>query len=95
MFKDKKNFIKMVDPLLRGDFPMKSLYQALAIAALCLSEEATSRPVISDVVSALEFVAIPKADSLGSSGELSPPALQPSYSDLEMFDTCESDDDDF
>lgn len=74
---------------------MKSLYQALAIAALCLSEEPTSRPIISDVVSALEFIAIPRADSLGSSGELSPPALQPSYSDIEIFETCESDQDDF
>ncbi|KAJ1698461.1 hypothetical protein LUZ63_006973 [Rhynchospora breviuscula] len=93
LFKDKKNFTKMVDPLLEGEFPLKSLYQAVAIAALCLSEEPTSRPVISDVVSALEFIAIPKAESLGSSGELSPPALHPSYSDLEIFETCESSED--
>lgn len=36
---------------------MKGLYQALAIAAMCLQEEATTWPLISDVVIALEYLA--------------------------------------
>lgn len=35
---------------------MKALYQALAIAAMCLQEEASTRPLMSDVVTALEFL---------------------------------------
>lgn len=46
----------MADPLLDGKYPIKGLYQALAIAAMCLQEEADTRPVMSDVVTALEYL---------------------------------------
>ncbi|KAF0923355.1 hypothetical protein E2562_006265 [Oryza meyeriana var. granulata] len=53
LFRDKKKFVKMADPLLDRKFPLKGLYQALAISSMCLQEEASSRPLISDVVTAL------------------------------------------
>lgn len=46
----------MADPSLEGKYPIKGLYQALAIAAMCLQEEASVRPLISDVVTALTFL---------------------------------------
>lgn len=46
----------MADPSLEGNYPVKGLYQALAIAAMCLQEEASVRPLISDVVTALAFL---------------------------------------
>ncbi|KAL6593069.1 hypothetical protein ACP70R_049155 [Stipagrostis hirtigluma subsp. patula] len=55
-FKDKRRFAEMADPLLQGAYPTKGLYQALAIAAMCLQEDATMRPAISDVVTALEYL---------------------------------------
>ncbi|GLT37796.1 hypothetical protein SLA2020_120910 [Shorea laevis] len=60
LFKDRKKFILMVDPLLQGKFPMKGLHQAVAIAAMCLQEEAETRPLMSDVVTALEYLAVNK-----------------------------------
>nr|XP_018675681.1 PREDICTED: serine/threonine-protein kinase PBS1-like [Musa acuminata subsp. malaccensis] len=57
LFKDKKRFVEMADPLLEGNYPLKGLYQALAVAAMCLQEEAGNRPLISDVVTALEYLA--------------------------------------
>ncbi|KAK4491707.1 hypothetical protein RD792_002473 [Penstemon davidsonii] len=42
------------------ELPEKALYQALAVAAMCLQEEATTRPYISDVVTALEFLSVGK-----------------------------------
>ena len=48
----------MADPLLQGNYPLKGLYQALAVAAMCLQEEASTRPLMSDVVTALEFLAV-------------------------------------
>lgn len=48
----------MADPLLQGDFPVRGLNQAVAVAAMCLQEEATVRPLISDVVTALSFLAV-------------------------------------
>lgn len=55
-FRDKRKFHLMVDPLLENQYPKKGLHQALAIAAMCLQDEDTTRPYINDVVSALEFL---------------------------------------
>lgn len=60
LFRDKRMFHLMADPLLEGKYPLKSLYQALAVAAMCLQEEASTRPLISDVVTALEYLTVDK-----------------------------------
>ncbi|RLN22181.1 serine/threonine-protein kinase CDL1-like [Panicum miliaceum] len=57
MLRDKKRFMRLADPLLGRRYPVKGLYQALAVASLCLQEDAASRPGISDVVAALSFLA--------------------------------------
>uniref|UniRef100_A0A0E0N3H6 Protein kinase domain-containing protein n=1 Tax=Oryza rufipogon TaxID=4529 RepID=A0A0E0N3H6_ORYRU len=57
LVKDKKRFVRLADPLLEEKFPLKGLYQALAIASMCLQEDASNRPMISDVVAALSFLA--------------------------------------
>ncbi|KAJ7960734.1 Kinase family protein, partial [Quillaja saponaria] len=57
LFKDRRKFTLMADKLLEEKYPIKGLYQALAVAAMCLQEEDTTRPLISDVVTALEFLA--------------------------------------
>lgn len=57
LFKDRRKFTLMADPSLEGNYPIKGLYQALAVAAMCLQEEAGTRPLISDVVTALDFLA--------------------------------------
>ncbi|XP_051135180.1 probable serine/threonine-protein kinase PBL23 isoform X2 [Andrographis paniculata] len=58
LFKDKTKLLLMVDPLLEGNYPVKGLFQALAVAAMCLQDEASTRPLIGDVVTALEYLAI-------------------------------------
>ncbi|EEF43895.1 receptor serine-threonine protein kinase, putative [Ricinus communis] len=65
LFKNKSEFTAMADPLLEGNYPSKSLYQALAIAAMCLQEEADVRPLMADVVTALEFLSRPKVEEEG------------------------------
>eukprot|EP00252_Welwitschia_mirabilis_P018259 TRINITY_DN4057_c0_g1_i3.p1 TRINITY_DN4057_c0_g1~~TRINITY_DN4057_c0_g1_i3.p1 ORF type:complete len:474 (+),score=124.14 TRINITY_DN4057_c0_g1_i3:99-1520(+) len=57
LFKDRKKFAMMADPLLKGNYPMRGLYQALAVAAMCLQDEAGSRPLMGDVVTALSYLA--------------------------------------
>ncbi|KAF9605377.1 hypothetical protein IFM89_016954 [Coptis chinensis] len=57
LFKDRRKFPKMADPLLQGSYPMRGLYQALAVAAMCLQEQAATRPLIADVVTALSYLA--------------------------------------
>ncbi|KAK7276810.1 hypothetical protein RIF29_17956 [Crotalaria pallida] len=57
LLKDRRKFRLMADPLLEGKYPKKGFNQALAVAAACLQEEADSRPLISDVVTALDVLA--------------------------------------
>ncbi|KAL5711761.1 non-specific serine/threonine protein kinase [Ranunculus cassubicifolius] len=65
-FKDPAKFPDMADPLLEGDFPVRGLNQAVAVAAMCLQEEASVRPLMSDVVTALSFLAIVPPDEASS-----------------------------
>ncbi|KAL6504180.1 hypothetical protein OROGR_026103 [Orobanche gracilis] len=61
--KDRRSFIKMVDPLLKGRFSFKSLQHAVVITSMCLQEQASIRPLISDVATALEYLAYQADDS--------------------------------
>ncbi|PKA47608.1 Serine/threonine-protein kinase PBS1 [Apostasia shenzhenica] len=57
MFNDRRKLARLVDPRLQGQFPMRGLYQALAVASMCIQEEASARPHIADVVTALSYLA--------------------------------------
>ncbi|KAF9593591.1 hypothetical protein IFM89_024225 [Coptis chinensis] len=77
LFKDRRKFSQMVDPLLQGQYPGRGLYQALAIAAMCVQEQPTMRPLIADVVTALSYLASqiynPETQPVQSSRVLSTP----------------------
>lgn len=62
LFKDRRKFPQMADPMLQGEYPVRGLYQALAVAAMCVQEQPTMRPVIADVVTALSYLASQKYD---------------------------------
>ncbi|CAA0811942.1 Probable serine/threonine-protein kinase RLCKVII [Striga hermonthica] len=62
LFKDRKRFHQMADPALEGRYPVRGLYQALAVAAMCVQEQPNMRPLIADVVTALNFLASQKYD---------------------------------
>ncbi|KAF5443591.1 hypothetical protein F2P56_036136 [Juglans regia] len=57
LFNDRRKFSKFADPLLQGRYPMRGLYQALAVASMCIQEQAAARPLIGDVVTALSYLA--------------------------------------
>ncbi|CAN6461886.1 unnamed protein product [Victoria cruziana] len=66
-FKDRRKFTQLADPLLEGHFPIRGLHHAIAISAMCLQEQANTRPLIGDIVTALEYLAsqpyVPDKDS--------------------------------
>ncbi|KAL1330193.1 hypothetical protein HN51_047344 [Arachis hypogaea] len=62
LFKDRRKFAQMADPTLQGQYPPRGLYQALAVAAMCVQEQANMRPVIADVVTALSYLASQRYD---------------------------------
>ncbi|KAG0457928.1 hypothetical protein HPP92_023085 [Vanilla planifolia] len=57
LFNDRRKMSKLADPRLHGRFPMRGLYQAIAVASMCIQEEAAARPLIADVVTALSYLA--------------------------------------
>lgn len=57
LFKDRRKFSQMADLSLQGQYPVRGLFQALAVAAMCVQEEAHMRPLIADVVTALSYLA--------------------------------------
>ncbi|KAK2993587.1 hypothetical protein RJ640_030894 [Escallonia rubra] len=57
LFNDRRKFAKLADSRLRGQYPMRGLYQALAVASMCIQEQAAARPLIGDVVTALSYLA--------------------------------------
>lgn len=59
----------MADPLLKGRYPMRGLYQALAVAAMCLQEQAATRPLIGDVVTALTYLASQTYDPIAAAAQ--------------------------
>ncbi|XWS75081.1 hypothetical protein CRYUN_Cryun01aG0054400 [Craigia yunnanensis] len=63
LFKDRRKFAQMADPLLQGQYPVRGMYQALAVAAMCVQEQPNMRPLIADVVTALTYLASQKYDS--------------------------------
>ncbi|GFQ04491.1 serine/threonine-protein kinase pbs1 [Phtheirospermum japonicum] len=70
LFKDRRKFPKMADPSLQGRYPMRGLYQALAVAAMCLQEQAATRPLIGDVVTALSYLASQSYDPNSQSNRI-------------------------
>ncbi|ONK77034.1 uncharacterized protein A4U43_C02F2420 [Asparagus officinalis] len=59
MFREQKKYPELADPILQGDYPLKSLNQAVAVVAMCLQEEASVRPLMADVVMTLSFLIEP------------------------------------
>ncbi|XVF13872.1 hypothetical protein REPUB_Repub09cG0006500 [Reevesia pubescens] len=56
MLKDGMNVLNLADPLLGGHFSKSTLKKALEVAFMCIQENANSRPSISDVVLALNYL---------------------------------------
>ncbi|KAM1125897.1 hypothetical protein ACFX11_041344 [Malus domestica] len=62
LFRDRRKFWQIADPMLQGQYPVRGMYQALAVAAMCVQEHPNMRPVIADVVTALNYLASQKYD---------------------------------
>ncbi|KAG2300372.1 hypothetical protein Bca4012_011959 [Brassica carinata] len=58
IFRDPTRYPDMADPLLKKKFSERGLNQAVAITSMCLQEEPSARPLISDVMVALSFLSM-------------------------------------
>ncbi|XP_042512331.1 probable serine/threonine-protein kinase PBL21 [Macadamia integrifolia] len=81
-FKDRRKFVQLVDPLLQGRFPVRCLHHLIAITVMCLQEQPNFRPLMGDVVVALEYLASqPYKSETYSSWKCSPSPSSPSERD--------------
>ena len=62
LFRDRRKFWQIADPMLQGQYPVRGMYQALAVAAMCVQEHPNMRPAIADAVTALNYLASQKYD---------------------------------
>jgi serine/threonine-protein kinase PBS1 len=76
LFNDRRKLPKMADPRLEGRYPMRGLYQALAVASMCIQSEAASRPLIADVVTALSYLASQSYDPNAAHASRKPGGVQ-------------------
>ncbi|KAG5567302.1 hypothetical protein RHGRI_002758 [Rhododendron griersonianum] len=72
IFKEPTRYTELADPLLEGNFPVKCFNQAVAVAAMCLHGDASIRPLMRDVVTALSYLGL--GPHTGSVSPLSDPA---------------------
>ncbi|KAB2598148.1 serine/threonine-protein kinase PBS1-like [Pyrus ussuriensis x Pyrus communis] len=62
LFRDRRKFWQIADPMLQGQYPVRGMYQALAVAAMCVQDHPNMRPAIADAVTALNYLASQKYD---------------------------------
>ncbi|XP_075494941.1 serine/threonine-protein kinase PBL27-like [Primulina tabacum] len=56
LFQDGTKFTQMADPKLQGRYPVRGLYQALAVSAMCLQMDPDVRPSMADVATAINYI---------------------------------------
>ncbi|KAL2454339.1 Serine/threonine-protein kinase PBS1 [Abeliophyllum distichum] len=56
MLNDRKNFVQLADPQLKGQFPKPVFSKVIDVAITCLREDARSRPTMIEVVNALDYL---------------------------------------
>ncbi|GAB2291648.1 Probable serine/threonine-protein kinase pbl21 [Dionaea muscipula] len=78
--RDKRKYVHLADPLLQGRYPLRNFQHAVTVATMCLSEQAMYRPLITDVVVALEFLASEASNSVARGPENGSISHQPSPS---------------
>ncbi|XP_071697998.1 uncharacterized protein [Rutidosis leptorrhynchoides] len=76
-FKDPKRFQELADPIFKGVIPEKILNQAVGVAAMCLQQESSVRPLISDIVGAFSFLTVDPPQEFTPPEEFTEPSPPP------------------
>lgn len=66
LLRDRRDFVKLADPCLKGHFPRSSVRRAVEVALMCVQEESRARPGIREVVQALDYLSSNKYEHNGS-----------------------------
>lgn len=63
MLKDRMNYVKLADPMLRGKFPQSIFRRVVELVLMCVQDDPQARPHTKDIVLALSYFASQKHDS--------------------------------
>ncbi|KAJ3703245.1 hypothetical protein LUZ61_006950 [Rhynchospora tenuis] len=74
MLGDKRRHPQLIDPLIKDAFCPEGLSEAVAMATMCLQEEAHVRPIMNDVVMSLEPLTVPPNETLSPASSSLPPS---------------------
>ncbi|KAL1820128.1 hypothetical protein ACET3Z_014997 [Daucus carota] len=66
LLRDRRDFVKLADPRLKGQFPRSSVRRAVEVALMCVQEESRARPGMREVVQALDYLLCKKYEHEGS-----------------------------
>ncbi|KAJ1686580.1 hypothetical protein LUZ63_017970 [Rhynchospora breviuscula] len=66
IFKDKSRHLQLLDPLIKDNFSPEGFIRAVAVAEVCLYEDVSARPTMTDVVVALGPLAVRPNENLSS-----------------------------
>lgn len=55
---NKRKLYRIMDPRLEGQYPQKGAYMAAVLASKCVSRDPKARPVMSEVLTALEAIPV-------------------------------------
>ncbi|KAK1361254.1 Serine/threonine-protein kinase PBS1 [Heracleum sosnowskyi] len=73
LLRDRRDFVKLADPRLKGQFPRSSVRRAVEVALMCVQDESRARPGIREVVEAIEYLSSHKYEhEHNGSGSYSP-----------------------
>ena len=54
---DKRRYVKLADPQMKGEFMQRPIRKAVEVALMCMDDDHEKRPDMNEVVDALDFVA--------------------------------------
>lgn len=57
MLIDKRRYVKLADPKMKGEFMHRQVRKAVEVALMCMNDDLEKRPDMKEVVDALDFVA--------------------------------------
>ncbi|KAI3748160.1 hypothetical protein L6452_11065 [Arctium lappa] len=57
MLMDKRRYVKLADPQMKGEFMQRPVRKAVEVALMCMDDDHEKRPDMNEVVDALDFVA--------------------------------------
>ncbi|KAL9225709.1 hypothetical protein vseg_001601 [Gypsophila vaccaria] len=93
IMKDRRRHLELMDPRLKGRIPKRSFRHFLALAQMCLREDASLRPPIDQISGALDYLATEAQSSGPTTASQTPTGSGPLRSENDQLSSSRKNDD--